>query len=163
MAKVRNLSDIQQEIAFTEFDFYQRYEESFKISELGRIKSLLPLREMAISFGLVEEKPKSLRVKRGRKSFFTHEGKVAFLKMYTGLSAPKLMDTLNGNIHYQIFCEIRISPENQLTNYKLIDSILVELSKKLKIQEQQKVLADAWKPYMKNLVLSIQMPAAMKA
>ena len=28
---------------------------------------------------------------------------------------------------------------------------LVELSKKLKIQEQQKVLADAWKPYMKNL------------
>ncbi len=27
MAKVRNLSDIQQEIAFTEFDFYQRYEE----------------------------------------------------------------------------------------------------------------------------------------
>ena len=71
MAKVRNLSDIQQEIAFTEFDFYQRYEESFKTSELGRIKSLLPLREMAISFGLVEEKPKSLRVKRGRKSFFT--------------------------------------------------------------------------------------------
>ena len=36
MAKVRNLSDIQQEIAFTEFDFYQRYEESFKTSELGR-------------------------------------------------------------------------------------------------------------------------------
>ena len=146
MAKVRNLSDIQQEIAFTEFDFYQRYEESFKTSELGRIKSLLPLREMAISFGLVEEKPKSLRVKRGRKSFFTPEGKVAlaFLKMYTGLSAPKLMDALNGN-------GIRISPENQLTNYKLIDSILVELSKKLKIQEQQKVLADAWKPYMKNL------------
>ena len=83
------LSDIQQEIAFTEFDFYQRYEETFKASELGRIKSLLPLREMAISFGLVEEKPKSLRTKRGRKSFFTPEGKVAlaFLKMYTGLSA----------------------------------------------------------------------------
>lgn len=150
--QVRNLSDIQQEIAFTEFDFYQRYEETFKTSELGRIKSLLPLREMAISFGLVEEKPKSLRMKRGRKSFFTPEGKVAlaFLKMYTGLSAPKLMEALNGNIHYQIFCGIRISPENQLTNYKLIDSILLELSTKLKIQEQQKVL-HAWKPYMKNL------------
>ena len=35
MAKVLNLSDIQQELAFTEFDFYQRYEESFKTSELG--------------------------------------------------------------------------------------------------------------------------------
>ena len=153
MAKKRNLSDIQQEIAFTEFDFYLRYEESFKTSELGRIKSLLPLREMAISFGLVEEKPKSLRTKRGRKSFFTPDGKVAlaFLKMYTGLSAPKLMEALNGDIHYQIFCGIRISPENQLTNNKLIDSILLELSKALKIQEQQKLLADAWKPYMKNL------------
>ena len=38
-----------------------------------------------------------------------------------------------------------------MTNYKLIDSILLELSKALKIQEQQKLLADAWKPYMKNL------------
>ncbi len=59
MAKVRNLSDIQQEIAFTEFDFYQQYVETFKTSELGRIQSLLPLREMAISFGLIEEKPKN--------------------------------------------------------------------------------------------------------
>ena len=153
MAKIRHLSEIQQEIAFTEFDFYQRYAETFKTSELGRIKSLLPLRQMAISFNLMEERPMHKRVKRGRKSFFTPEGKVAlaFLKMYTGLSAPKLMEALNGNIHYQIFCGIRISPENQLTNYKLIDGILLELSRKLKVQEQQKVLADAWKPYMKNL------------
>ena len=153
MAKIRHLSAIQQEIAYTEFDFYQRYAETFKTSELGRIKSLLPFRQMAISFNLMEERPMHKRVKRGRKSFFTPEGKVAlaFLKMYTGLSAPKLMEALNGNIHYQIFCDIRISPENQLTNYKLIDGILLELSRKLKVQEQQKVLADAWKPYMKNL------------
>lgn len=50
-----------------------------------------------------------------------------------------------------------------MTNYKLIDSILVELSKKLKIQEQQKVLADAWKPYMKNLDTVYTDAAAMKA
>ena len=153
MAKIQKLSDIQQEISFTECDFYHRYEESFKSSELGRIKSLLPLGEMAISFGLVEENPKNLRTQRGRKPFFTLEGKVAlvFLKMHTGPSAQKLMEALNGNIHYQIVCGIRICPESQLTNYKLIDNILLELSKKLKIQEQQKILADAWKPYMKNL------------
>ena len=63
MAKVQNLYDIQQEIAFTEFDFYQQYVATFKTSELGRIWSLLPLREMAVSFGLIEEKPKSIRVK----------------------------------------------------------------------------------------------------
>ena len=153
MAKIRNLFDFQQQIAFTEFDFYQLYAETFKFTELGRIRSLLPLQEMAKSFGLIESKSKRLRGKRGRKAFFTAEGKVAlvFLKMYTGLSAPKLLEALNGNIHYQIFCGIRVSPKKQLTNYKLIDSILLELSKKLKIQEQQKVLADAWKPYMKNL------------
>ena len=61
------------------------------------------------------------------------------------------MEALNGNIHYQIFCGIRISPKNQLTSYKLIDRILLELSTKLKIQEQQKILSDVWKPYMKNL------------
>ena len=153
MAKIQNLSDIQPEIAFSEYDFYKNYEKSFEQTELGRIKKLLPLREMAISFGLIEEDPKSFRVKRGRKSFFTPEGMVAlaFLKSYTGLSAPKLMDALNGNIHYQIFCGIRIRPDHVMTNYKLIDNILLELSKKLRIQEQQKILADMWLSYMKNL------------
>lgn len=111
MAKVRNLFEIQQEFAFTEYDFYQRYVETFKCSELGRIKSLLPLRELAIAFGLIDDERRYFRPKRG----------------------------------------ICISPENQLKNYKLIDSIVLELSKKLKIQEVQKVLADAWKPYMKDL------------
>ena len=141
MAKVRNLSDIQQEIAFTEFDFYQRYEESFKTSELGRIKSLLPLREMTISFGLVEERPKSLRVKRGRKSFFTPEGKVAlaFLEMYTGLSAPKLMEALNGNIHYQIFCGISSQPgEHRLkTKCNDIEDVNLEYRKQRKHTHKQ--------------------------
>ena len=35
MAKVQKLSDILQEIAFIEFDFYLRYEESFKTTELA--------------------------------------------------------------------------------------------------------------------------------
>ena len=62
--------------------------------------TLLPLREMAISFGLMKEHPKSLRVKCGRKPFFTLESKVAlaFLKSYTGLSVLKQMDALNSNI-----------------------------------------------------------------
>jgi hypothetical protein len=40
---------------------------------------------MAISFGLVEENPKSFRMQRGRKPFFTPEGKVA-LAFYTFFS-----------------------------------------------------------------------------
>jgi hypothetical protein len=114
------------------------------------MKRLLPLHEMAVNFGLVSKRHER---KRGPKPFFSPEGKVAlmFLKMYTQLSAPKLLEQLNGNIHYQIFCDISINPLRPLKNYKLIDDIAEELSDKLKIQQQQDILAEAWKPYMKDL------------
>lgn len=81
---------------------------------------------MAVDFGLVRE---SMRPKLGRRLFFTPEGKVAlmFLKMYTGLSCPKLLEQLNGNIHYQIFCDVIIDPTRPLTNYKLLDDVMMEL------------------------------------
>ena len=150
MSKVRNFAGLHQSLPFTEFDFYENYRRSFEKSELGRMHKLLPLHEMAESLGLVS---KSLRPKRGRKSYFTPEGKVAlmFLKMYTELSAPKLLDQLNGNVHYQIFCDIYIDPERPLTNYKLIDDIVSELARSLKIQDLQNLLAAEWKPYMKDL------------
>jgi len=114
------------------------------------MKRLLPLREMAVNFGLANTRYER---KRGPKPFFSAEGKVAlmFLKMHTGLSAPKLLEQLNGNVHYQIFCDIYINPLCPLTNYKLIDDIASEFADKLKIQQQQGILAEAWKPYMKEL------------
>ena len=134
MSKVRNFSEIAPNIAFSEFNFYELYYSTFEKSELGRIKKLLPLREMADNFGLVR---KSRRPKLGLKSFFTPEGKVAlmFLKMYTGLSCPKLLEQLNANIHYQIFCDAIMDPTRPLTNYKLLDDIMMELAWKLKIQQ----------------------------
>jgi hypothetical protein len=94
-----------------------------------------------------------MRPKLGRRSFFTPEGKVApmFLKMYTGLSCPKLLEQLNGHIHYQIFCDVIIDPTRPLTNYKLLDGIMLDLAGKLKIQQLQGILADKWRPYMENL------------
>jgi hypothetical protein len=150
MSKIRNFAEITPNLPFSEFNFYELYRETFEKSELGRMKKILPLHEMAESFGLVI---KSMVPKRGRKSYFTPEGKVAlmFLKMKTQMSFPKLMEELNGNIHYQLFCDILIDPVHPLTNYKLLDDIAAELAGKLKIQELQNLLAEAWKPYMKNL------------
>lgn len=67
----------------------------------------------------------SMRPKRGRRSYFTPEGKVAlmYLKMYTGLSSLKLMEQLNGNIYYQLFCGMGIDPMHPLTNCKLLDDV----------------------------------------
>ena len=150
MAKVQHISGISKRIPFEGFDLYDLFRITFENSELGRMKRLLPLHEMAVSFGLVSNCPVR---KRGPKPFFSPEGKVAlmFLKMYTQLSAPKLLEQLNGNVHYQMFCDISINPLRPLRNYKLIDDIVSELSGKLKIQQQQDILAEAWKPYMKDL------------
>ena len=150
MAKVQHISGITKRIPFEGFDFYVLFRITFENSELGRMKRLLPLHEMALNFGLVSNRPER---KRGPKPFFSPEGKVAlmFLKMYTQLSAPKLLEQLNGNVHYQIFCDISINPLSPLRNYKLIDDIVSELSGKLRIQQQQDILAEAWKPYMKDL------------
>ena len=145
MAKVQNFSGITPDLPFTEYDFYDLYRQTFEKSELGRIRRKLPLHEIAENLGLTR---KSMREKRGRRSYFTAEGKVAlmFLKMYTGLSSPKLMEQLNGNIHYQLFCDVRINPMHPLTSYKLLDDVFSELA-----QQQQEILARAWKPYMKEL------------
>ena len=150
MSKVRNFAELAPNIGFSEFDFYDLYRSTFEKSELGRMKKLLPLHAMAENFGLVS---KSMRPKLGRKSYFTPEGKVAlmFLKMYTGMSCPKLMEQLNGNIHYQMFCDVIIDPAHPLTNYKLLDDIMLELAGKLKIQQLQDILAEQWKPYIQNL------------
>ena len=150
MAKVHHISGITKRLRFDDLDFYDLFRITFENSELGRMKRLLPLHEMAVNFGLVSKRHER---KRGPKPFFSPEGKVAlmFLKNYTQLSAPKLLEQLNGNIHYQIFCDISINPLRPLRNYKLIDDIASELAGKLRIQQQQDILAEAWKPYMKDL------------
>ena len=122
MAKIRNFAEIAPNLPFTEYNFYEEYRGAFEKAELGWMKKILPLHEMAKSLGLVSE---SLRPKRGRRSYFTPEGKVAlmFQKMKTQMSFPKLMEALNGNIFYQMFCDIVIDPAHPLTNYKLLDDI----------------------------------------
>ena len=71
-----------------------------------------------------------MRPKLGRKSFFTPEGKVALMfLMYMGLSCPKLLEQLNANIHYQIFCDVIIVPTRPLTNYTLLDDIMMGLAR----------------------------------
>ena len=45
--KLQQISDITATLPFTEFDFMQKYRESFAVSELGRIYAELPFKEMA--------------------------------------------------------------------------------------------------------------------
>lgn len=100
MSKVRNFSEIAPNIAFPEFNFYELYYSTFEKSELGRIKKLLPLREMAENFGLVR---KSMRPKLGRKSFFLQKvitsatsSRVIIRKMFSAKVTLKFQDSMTG-------------------------------------------------------------------
>lgn len=106
MIKVQKISSIEPTLGFTEFDILQKYRQSFEISELGRLYSMLPLSSQARAMKLKESPI-------GRKSYFFAEGKIAlmFLKSYTNFSDFELIEHLNGSIYYQLFCGIQIDPQ----------------------------------------------------
>ena len=71
--KLLKISDITATLPFSEFDFMQKYRESFAVSQLGRIYAQLPLKEMA-------EKIRSHFHKthhQGNTPLFPPEGEVA--------------------------------------------------------------------------------------
>ena len=66
-ARRRTISGITKRLPFEDLDFYVLFRVTFENSELGRMKLLLPLHEMAVNFGLVGNRHER---KRGPKPFF---------------------------------------------------------------------------------------------
>ena len=146
MAKIQNISEIHPTLGFTEFDILEKYRKSFNESELGRLHSVFPFERMAKAAGLSEQR-------LGRRNIFSPSAKIALmvLKAYTGFSDRQLVEHLNGNIHYQMFCGIMIDPSFPITNYKIVSAIRNEMASRLDIESLQEVLASHWKPYLENL------------
>ena len=146
MAKIQNISEIHPTLGFTEFDILEKYRKSFNESELGRLHSVFPFEVMAKTMGLSENR-------LGRRNIFSPSAKIALmiLKAYTGLSDRHLVEHLNGNIHYQMFCGIMIDPSFPITNYKIVSAIRNEIAARLYIESLQEILATHWKPYLENL------------
>ena len=146
MVKIQKISEIEPRLGITEFDMLKKYLQSFATSELGRLHALFPFSELARQMHL---KSSAL----GRKSYFSPEGKIALmvLKSYTNFSDSQLIEHLNGNIHYQLFCGVQIDPLHPLTNPKIVSAIRQELADRLDIESLQAILADHWKPYLENL------------
>lgn len=145
--KVRRFSEFQGVLVFPNIDSnYDELLASFLKTRLGSIYISIPWTRLIEDFNLVE-------YRKGPPSIFSPRGKIAlmFLKHYAGCSDSKLLEHINGNIHYQIFCDIIIAPSTPLTNYKIISEIRCELAQKLDIDKIQISLANFWKPYMNNL------------
>ena len=65
---ILNLTEISPNLPFTEYEFYEEYRDAYEKTELGWMKKILLLREMAKSFGLVGE---IRRPSRGRCFYFS--------------------------------------------------------------------------------------------
>lgn len=120
MANIRSISQIEPTLAFTEFDMIEKYRKSFERSELGRVHASFPFESMARKIGL---KGSPL----GRTGHFSPVGKIALmvLKSYTCFLDQCLIEHLNGNIHYQLFCGIMIAPSASITNFKIVSAICI--------------------------------------
>ncbi len=144
--KIRRISEFQTEILFPIFQqHYYSYLSAFKQSNLGKIYEAIPWSSLIKSLGIVEHK-------KGPKSFFSPRGKLAlmFLKHYAACSDEKLIEQLNANIYYQIFCDLLIDPGTPLQNSKIVSQIRCELAELLDIDQLQLILANHWKPHCAN-------------
>lgn len=145
MRKIQRIFETTQEINFIspekEFSLYL---QSFKESEIGGIYQAIPWNDIVRKLKIKENK-------KGPDLIFGPQGMVAlmFLKSYVECSDEMLINHLNGNIHFQIFCGILLGAE-RIKNFKIVSDIRCRLARNLDVKEVQDVLAGYWKPYMND-------------
>ena len=140
--KIRRLSEFQGRFVYPNFDSdHALLMGSFLETRLGGIYQAVPWPEMVALSGLKD-------AAKGPRPIFSPRGKVAlmFLKHFVGCSDRKLIEHLNSNVHYQIFCDVVLPIGRPITNYKIVSEIRCELADKLKVDRLQSVLAGKWKP-----------------
>ena len=147
MSKIRKISQFQHTFHFQspEENFSSIYAQ-FLESKLGKIYQAIPWHELVNSFNIKVSA-------KGPDCIFTQQGKLGlmFLKHYACCSDERLIEQLNANVHYQIFCDILLSPGESIDNFKIVSQIRCELAETLDIDRSQKTLASNWLAYMKEL------------
>ena len=123
---------------------FSLYWDSFLQSEIGGIYLSVPWDDLLKHFKLKENR-------KGPSRIFSPKGMIAlmFLKSYLACSDRKLVEHLNGNINFQLFCDIFLAG-SRLTNYKIVSHIRSCLSSRLDIKTAQIILARSWKPYINH-------------
>jgi hypothetical protein len=126
---------------------------NFQNSELGRLYLTIPFRELAAQFG-----PNVRRKAQGVKAIFSIEGGLGlmFLKHYSGLSDAKLIEQLNTNWHYQMFCGLVPKVAYGIKDKDIVGRWRRFFGLRLDIASMQKPLATAWKEDLSQKNVSMQ-------
>lgn len=147
MSKIRKISQFQHSLQFLNSEEHlDLIYSDFLSSNLGKIYQAIPWDELVKSFSLKAST-------KGPACLFSPKGKLAlmFLKNYACCSDQRLIEQLNGNVHYQLFCDLLLSPGQKLKNFKIVSQIRCELADLLCIEDAQKKLAKYWLPFMSEL------------
>lgn len=146
MIKVQRISQFQHSFSFksSEENFRALYDR-FLESNLGMIYQSIPWDDLVKEFKIKESK-------KGPDCLFSPKGKLGlmFLKHYACCSDERLIEQLNANVHYQFFCDMVLSLDEHIDNFKIVSQIRTELSEHLNIENVQMCFASAWLPYMKE-------------
>lgn len=135
-----------QYFIFTESLIKSEDEIIFEQTELGKLRQVLPIKELA---SLLPSK----KNKSGAKPWLDDEGQIAlmFLKHYTGFSDADLIEHLNDNFAMQMFCGIRLSKFERIHDKNLPSNIRCRLSKYLNLEEFQKVCLTSWRDELQDV------------
>lgn len=140
------ISEIQATFDFTEFNYVKSHLPRFKNSKLGVLKAQLPIEELVKLF---QGKRRNYNV-GGRPEVLHLEAQIClmFLKSYSGLSDAELISRLNTDIHYQLFCNMIVLPNKPIKDFKILSRIRTKLSRKLDVNDFQKIIAKSLKSHI---------------
>lgn len=143
---------------FSEFSYINEHKATFAKSELGILHSLIPFETLELLFRRKQKRKQNT----GRPSIFSTRGKIALmiLKSKYTLSDKQLLEHLNSNISFQLFCDIIIPPLQPLTDFKIISRIRTELANNLDMMAFQQVIANVLKQHISSNDLRISMSDA---
>lgn len=126
---------------------------NFLDSELGRLYSTIPFRDLADQFrAYARRKP------QGAKAVFSLEGGLGlmFLKHYSNLSDAKLIKHLNTNWRYQMFCGLAPKVDYGIKDKDIVGRWRRFFGLQLDIGSLQASLASAWKEDLAQKHVSMQ-------
>jgi len=128
------------------------WRQNFLNSELGRLYSTIPFRELADFF-----RPYVKRCPQGVKAIFSIEGGLGlmFLKHHTGLSDAKLIQRVNTDWHCQIFCGLSPKIHQGIKDEDLVGRWRRFFGKRMDIKALQGRLAAHWKADLPHVHLSM--------
>lgn len=125
----------------------------FQASELGRIHSTIPFRELAEAF-----RSGTRRCPQGVKATFSIEGGLGlmFLKHFTQASDAKLISRLNTDWQLQIFCGLPPKVDYGIKDKDIVGRWRRFFCLRLNIAKMQDRLAEAWGADLEHTQVSMQ-------